>query len=120
MLARELISKLKLSFGFKSQDTYAVLVNSLGEVTKMEQLIFNNDVCELLEAEEISIGFDKAGTFLTSFGIKGISLTLLKIEDENWLKACVPIADIDARKRRMKIPPHKWLAQPKVHNQQAR
>ena len=33
MLARELISKLKLSFGFKSQDTYAVLVNSLGEVT---------------------------------------------------------------------------------------
>lgn len=134
MLARELISKLKLSFGFKSQDTYAVLVNSLGEVTKMEQLIFNNDVCELLEAEEISIGFDKAGTFLTSFGIKGISLTLLKIEDENWLKAlktkvdapngsfwrsdrfeaaCVPIADIDARKRRMKIPPHKWLAQPK-------
>lgn len=87
MLARELISKLKLSFGFKSQDTYAVLVNSLGEVTKMEQLIFNNDVCELLEAEEISIGFDKAGTFLTSFGIKGISLTLLKIEDENWLKA---------------------------------
>lgn len=87
MLARELISKLKLSFGFKSQDMYAVLVNSLGEVTKMEQLIFNNDVCELLEAEEISIGFDKAGTFLTSFGIKGISLTLLKIEDENWLKA---------------------------------
>lgn len=34
--------------------------------------------------------------------------------------ACVPIADIDARKRRMKTPPHKWLAQPKVHNQQAR
>lgn len=93
-LARELISKLKLSFGFKAQDKYAVLVNSLGEVTKMEQLVFNNDVCELLEAEEISVVFDKTGTFLTSFGVKGVSLTLLRIEDESWLKALKTKVDV--------------------------
>ncbi len=93
-LARELISKLRLSFGFKPQDAYAVLVNSLGGVTKMEQLVFSNDVCELLEAEEVSVVFDKTGTFLTSFGLRGISLTLLRIEDENWLKALK--AEVDA------------------------
>lgn len=64
-----------------------MLVNSLGGVTELEQLVFNNDVCALLEADGVNVGFDRVGTFLTSFGMTGISLTLLRIDDADWLNA---------------------------------
>ena len=48
---------------------------------------FNNDVCSLLSLDNINIAFDKVGTFLSSYGINGISLSLLKVEDADWLHA---------------------------------
>lgn len=87
LLAQELVSKLKLNFTWKPDDHYAVLVNSLGGTTPMETMVFNNDVHELLELASLQIDFNKVGTFLTSNGMHGLSLTLLKLADPTWLTA---------------------------------
>ena len=87
LLARELIAKLRLNFQWYKGDTFVVLINSLGGTTPIENLIFNNDVCSLLALDNINIAFDKVGTFLSSYGINGISLSLLKVEDADWLHA---------------------------------
>lgn len=87
LLARELIAKLRLNFQWYKDDTFVVLINSLGGTTPIENLIFNNDVCSLLALDNINIAFDKVGTFLSSYGINGISLSLLKVEDADWLHA---------------------------------
>lgn len=87
LLAHELISKLKLSFHWKSGDKYALLINSLGGTTVMESMIFNNDVRELLSIEGLNVSYSKVGRLLTSNGMHGISLTLLHLEKPNWVQA---------------------------------
>ena len=87
LLAQELISKLRLNFKWHAGDHYAVFVNSLGGTTPMELMVFNNDVHELLKLAALEIDFNKVGTFLTSNGMHGLSLTLLKLSDPAWLTA---------------------------------
>lgn len=87
LLAQELISKLHLNFQWHAGDHYAVFVNSLGGTTPMELMVFNNDVHELLTLAALEIDFNKVGTFLTSNGMHGLSLTLLKLADPAWLTA---------------------------------
>lgn len=87
LLAQELISKLHLNFQWHAGDHYAVFVNSLGGTTPMELMVFNNDVHELLTLAALEIDFNKVGTFLTSNGMHGLSLTLLKLAEPAWLTA---------------------------------
>lgn len=86
-LAQELISKLRLNFQWHAHDHYAVLVNSLGGITPLELMVFNHDVHELLQLDQLALDFHQAGTFLTSNGMHGLSLTLLHLEQTDWLAA---------------------------------
>ncbi|MFC6181706.1 DhaKLM operon coactivator DhaQ [Lactiplantibacillus daowaiensis] len=86
-LAQELISKLKLNFNWQPNDHYAVLVNSLGGTPPLELMVFNHDVHELLQLNQLQLDFHKAGTFLTSNGMHGLSLTMLQLADPDWLTA---------------------------------
>ncbi len=52
----------------------------------MEQYIFANDIRRLCELEKLQVKFVKVGTLLTSLDMKGVSLSLLKIEDLDWVK----------------------------------
>ena len=95
MLAIELMNKLKSHYRWKRGDAFAVLVNGLGAVPLMEQYVFANDIRRLCELEGLNIRFVKVGSQLTSLDMKGISLSLLKIEDsmwERWLKKDVKTA----------------------------
>lgn len=85
VLADELVSKLKAAFGFKAGDKYAVLVNGLGATPLMEQYIFMNDVLNQLSEEKLDIVFTKVGNYMTAIDMAGVSLTLMKIEDNHWL-----------------------------------
>lgn len=85
VLADELVSKLKAAFGFKAGDKYAVLVNGLGATPLMEQYIFMNDVLNQLSEENLDIVFTKVGNYMTAIDMAGVSLTLMKIEDNHWL-----------------------------------
>lgn len=85
-LAIELMNKLKSIYRWKKGDKFAVLINGLGSTPLMEQYIFANDIRRLTQLESIDIRFFKVGSHLTSMDMKGISLSLLKIEDPNWEK----------------------------------
>ncbi|MDR0298296.1 MAG: dihydroxyacetone kinase subunit DhaK [Streptococcaceae bacterium] len=86
-LAHELVYKLKEEFNFMPGEKYGVLVNGMGATPLMEQFIFTNDVAQLLAVEKIDLVFKKVGNYMTSIDMAGLSLTLIKLEDENWLTA---------------------------------
>lgn len=85
-LAQELISKLKAAFPFQENDQYAVLINGLGATPLMEQYVFTNDVLRQLKTEKLNVVFTKVGNYMTAIDMAGVSLTLMKIVDDKWLK----------------------------------
>lgn len=84
-LAKEFVTKLKKEINWSPDDQFAVLVNGMGATPLMEQFIFMNDSRSLLEEEQLKLVFKKVGDYMTAIDMAGISLTLLKIEDETWL-----------------------------------
>jgi dihydroxyacetone kinase-like protein len=84
-IAAELVEKLKKAFGWQAGDRFGILVNGLGATPLMEQYVFINDVRKLLEDDQLDICFKKVGSLMTSIDMGGLSLTLVKIEDEKWL-----------------------------------
>lgn len=82
-LAKELVEKLKSEFKWVKGDTYGVLVNGLGSTPLMEEFVFMNDVKALLEADEVNVEFKKVGDVMTAIDMAGLSLTMIKLED-NW------------------------------------
>lgn len=85
-LAKELVTKLLENVGDTTGD-FAILVNGMGATPLMEQYIFANDVRQLLAEKGISVRFKKLGNVMTSIDMAGISLTLLKLVDADWLHA---------------------------------
>lgn len=86
-LAKELVDRLKEEFNWTKGDAFAVLVNGMGATPLMEQFVFMNDVKELLVDEEgLDLQFKKVGDYMTSIDMQGLSLTLLKLEDPEWLE----------------------------------
>lgn len=87
LLAEELTGKLIEAFGVKTGERYALLINGMGATPLMEQYIFANDVASLLGAAGLDVVYRKLGNYMTSIDMAGLSLTLMKIEDEAWLTA---------------------------------
>ncbi|WP_423188497.1 DhaKLM operon coactivator DhaQ [Alkalibacterium sp. f15] len=86
-LAIELVNKLKRLIDWSPNEEFAILVNGLGSTPLMEQYVFTNDLRRLLDLEQLHISFVKVGSHLTSYNMHGISLTLLKIADQEWINA---------------------------------
>lgn len=83
-IAQEIVSRLKQTFSWSSGEKFGVLVNGLGGTPLMEQYIFLNDVLDLLDQDQVQLPFIKVGNLMTSLEMQGLSLTLIKLED-NWL-----------------------------------
>ena len=86
-LAEELTGKLLEASGAKSGERYALLINGMGATPLMEQYVFANDVASILGDAGLDVAYKKLGNYMTSIDMSGLSLTLMKIEDEAWLKA---------------------------------
>lgn len=86
-LATELVDKLIESFDAKSGEKYGVLINGMGATPLMEQYVFANDVTKLLEDKGIEVNYKKLGNYMTSIDMAGLSLTLIKLENQEWLEA---------------------------------
>lgn len=86
-LATELVDKLIESFDAKSGEKYGVLINCMGATPLMEQYVFANDVAKLLEDKGIEVNYKKLGNYMTSIDMAGLSLTLIKLENQEWLEA---------------------------------
>ena len=86
-LAEELTGKLLEAFEAKSGERYALLINGMGATPLMEQYVFANDVASILGDAGLDMAYKKLGNYMTSIDMAGLSLTLMKIEDEAWLEA---------------------------------
>ncbi|MEI5994051.1 dihydroxyacetone kinase subunit DhaK [Candidatus Enterococcus mansonii] len=85
-IAIELVNKLKQQYPKEALTQVAVLVNGLGGIPLLELGIFMNDVQQLLDIEDIEVGFKHMGNFLTAYNTHGLSLTLLTIKEKKWLE----------------------------------
>ena len=86
VLAEELVNKLIESYDEKSGN-FGILVNGMGSTPLMEQYVFANDVNSLLKENGIKVIYKKIGDLMTSIDMAGISLTLIRLEEEEWLDA---------------------------------
>ena len=93
-LAKELVAKLKAEFKWNTGDKFGVLVNGLGSTPLMEQFVFINDVKELLAEEGLIIEFKKVGDLMTAIDMSGLSLTMIKLEDEWTEQLNFPVTTI--------------------------
>ena len=86
-LAEELTGKLLEAFEAKAGERYALLINGMGATPLMEQYVFANDVASILGDAGLDVAFKKLGNYMTSIDMAGLSLTLMKIEDDACLEA---------------------------------
>lgn len=67
---------------FNKDDEVVVLVSGLGATPVMELYIFYNEVEKLLTAKGINIHFQYVGNYFTSLEMMGVTLTIMKVDDE--------------------------------------
>lgn len=84
-LVAELIEKLDEELHLDKDKKYAVLINGMGATPLMEQYVFGNDVLDALEAKGVKPVFTKAGNYMTSIEMVGISLTIFELAEDKWL-----------------------------------
>ena len=67
---------------FKKGDEVVALVSGLGATPVMELYIFYDKVDEILREKGISVFQPYVGNYFTSLEMKGVTLTLMKLDDE--------------------------------------
>jgi len=72
---------------FQSGDKVAILVSGLGATPIMELYILYGEIAKRLEAKGITITFNKVGNLFTSLEMMGVTLTMMKLDDE--LETCL-------------------------------
>lgn len=84
----ELMLKVVLpDLPFVKNDRVALLVSGLGATPIMELYILYGELAKRLEAQGISVVFNKVGNLFTSLEMMGVTLTMMKVDDE--LEACL-------------------------------
>jgi dihydroxyacetone kinase-like protein len=81
-LAEKMMKKILSDLPFKKGDEICLLVNNLGSTTMMEMLIVNRKIWRILQKEGIKIHDIIIGTYCTCQEMAGISITMLKLDDE--------------------------------------
>jgi dihydroxyacetone kinase len=72
---------------FAAGDRVALLVSGLGATPLMEQYILYGELAQRLEARGIRIVFKQVGNLFSSLEMMGVTLTLMKLDDE--LASCL-------------------------------
>jgi dihydroxyacetone kinase-like protein len=86
-LAVEMLDLMIPDLPFVEGDEVVVLLSGLGATPVMEQYIVYNKVEEVLEAKRIRAYKAYVGNYFTSLEMMGITLTMMKLDDE--LKKCL-------------------------------
>jgi dihydroxyacetone kinase len=72
---------------FGNGDRVAVLVSGLGATPLMEQYILFGEIAQRLSDQGVHVAFSYVGNLFTSLEMMGVTLTLMKLDDE--LEACM-------------------------------
>ena len=86
-MAEEMLDIILPDLPFAAGDEVVVLLSGLGATPVMEQYIVYNKVAEILEEKGLKIHKAYVGNYFTSLEMKGVTLTLMKLDDE--LKECI-------------------------------
>ena len=86
-MAEMMLSVVLPDLPFASGDRVAVLVSGLGATPLMEQYILYGEVAQRLQARGLHIAFRQVGNLFTSLEMMGVTLTLMKLDDE--LESCL-------------------------------
>ncbi|MPW26516.1 dihydroxyacetone kinase [Alkalibaculum sp. M08DMB] len=86
-IAKEMYNLIINDLPFQSEDEVVVLISGLGATPLMEQYILFNEIENLLNADNIKIFKAYVGNYFTSLEMNGITLTIMKLDDE--LKECI-------------------------------
>ena len=80
--AQTLLDLLIEDLPFNKGDEVIALINSYGSTTKMEMYIIAGKIHSYLRQKNISIYSTEIGAFCTSQEMAGVSITLMKLDDE--------------------------------------
>ncbi|WEG14715.1 dihydroxyacetone kinase subunit DhaK [Pullulanibacillus sp. KACC 23026] len=81
-IADLLVEKTSAELDLDANSKVAVLINGLGATPLMELYILNNDVSDALKEKGVAVYRTFVGEYMTSMEMTGLSLTLLKLDDE--------------------------------------
>ena len=81
-IAEMMLDILLPDLPFKKDDEVVVLLSGLGATPVMEQYIAFNKVADILQEEGIKIHKSYVGNYFTSLDMMGITLTLMKLDEE--------------------------------------
>lgn len=82
----EFYAKIKKELALEKGSEVVVLVNGMGATPLMEQYVFVNDVLSVLKEDGIEVKKSLVGDYMTAIDMEGISLTILKVEDAQWIE----------------------------------
>lgn len=72
---------------FQGSDRVAILVSGLGATPIMELYILYGEIAKRVETKGITVAFNRIGNLFTSLEMMGVTLTMMKLDDE--LEQCV-------------------------------
>ena len=81
-IASVLFDRISKELNLLRGDEAILLVNGMGSTPLMELLIFSKAVLRLARNAEIKVFGSIAGTFVTSLDMAGVSLSVLRVDDE--------------------------------------
>lgn len=81
-MASTMVGAILPDLPFEKGDRVALMVSGLGATPLMEQYILFDAVAGLLEKEGITIAVPLVGNFFTSLEMMGVTLSLLRLDDE--------------------------------------
>ncbi len=88
-MAEEMLDIILPDLPFQEGDEVVTLLSGLGATPVMEQYIVYGRVDEILREKGIKVYKSYVGNYFTSLEMKGVTLTLMKLDDE--LKACMDL-----------------------------
>jgi dihydroxyacetone kinase-like protein len=86
-MARRMLDIILPDLPFQAGDEVVVLISGLGATPLMEQYILYNDVRKILTKKELRSYRSYVGNYFTSLEMAGVTLTVLKLDEE--LKECI-------------------------------
>lgn len=81
-VANQMMAKIVADMPLGAGDEIALLINNLGATTMMEMLIINRRVRQILDDMGINVYRTDIGTYLTVQEMAGLSITVMKLDDE--------------------------------------
>jgi len=98
-MAQEAVDIVVPDLPFAKGDEVVVLVSGLGSTPVMELYIFYNEVEKLLMEKGLKISFKYVGNYFTSLDMMGVTLTLMKLDDELATLMAVPCNSMGMKQR---------------------